>query len=271
MTDHRDRAVKYPNAIAPAFGVFGRTVRDQWPLLAVIIIAYCLARFGLNLGWQAIPVAPAGAEAALKALAILAGGALSVLLGVLFTVVTLAVADRRRLVPGEMLAACGWALPVAAISVLLQYGPSIPTTLWREQVVRSDGLSMATAILLVSLVGIFLTLVVGWLVGMAVPIRLDRRLSVWGSLKASADLGRRRWRTVLGALLLTGLISFVVGLLLTFRFMLATPENGRYPDWLTDKELWALPVRAVTILVLLYWSALYAALRDPDGVAATFD
>ena len=263
--------MKYPGAIGPAFGVFGRIVRDQWPLLAGMIITYGLARFGLNLAWQTIPVAPAGAELALKAIAILAAGGLSVLLGTLFTVVTLAVADGRRLVPGEMLAACGRALPVLTISVLLQYGPSIPATLWREAVVRSDGVSMGTAVLLVSLVGICLTLVVGWLVGMAVPIRLDRHLSVWGSLKASADLGRRRWRTVLGVLLLTGLISFIVGVLLTLRFTLATPENGHCPDWLTDKELWALPVRAVTILVLLYWSALYAALRDPDGVAGTFD
>ncbi|WGM39848.1 hypothetical protein [Caulobacter sp. NIBR1757] len=268
--------MSYPNAIGPAFAVLGRSLGARWPALGVIVVTYGLARWGLNLAWQAIPVAPAPAELALKGLAILAGGALWALLGAVLTQQTLAAIDRRPAGPSAMLAACAAALPILAILVLVSEGPSIPATLWRETAVKTMAPGQAgLLVMLISLPLGLLNLVVTWLLIMAVPIRLDRDTTVLGALRQSVSLARRRWRTVLGAAVLTGVISFIVAMLLTLRFMmLGDLVDGEFPAWITDKELWQLPNRAVAILTALYWPALYLVLRTQDGrgaLAETFD
>jgi hypothetical protein len=265
-----EAAVTYAPAVGPAFGVFGRTVRRHWPLILGLTVIYLLAQLGLRLSWLAIPAAPGALAITLKALSILAGGALTALLVALFTLVALAANDQRPLVFGELLTKSASAFPALAVSVLLHNGLSVFTTLWRETAITGTGdvPRIGLAVLMVSLAGALWALIAEWLVGMAVPIRVDRGHALWPTLRASVELAVRRWRPVGGFLLITYLAGFAVAFVLTLRFFWFTPENGQ---WMAPKELWDLPGRVIGVAALLYWSALYVVLREQDSVAETFD
>lgn len=260
----------YAPALKPALDVFGRTIRRHWLLLLGLTVVYLLAQLGLRLSWPAIPATPDGLAIGLKALSILVRGGLTVLLVALFTLIVLATACQRPLVLKDVLAKCGSSAPVLAVSSLLQYGPSVFTTLWRETAMTGtdDVSEMGLTILFVSLAGSVWALAANWFVGMAVPIRVDRATATWSTLRASVELALRRWRPVVGFLLISYLAGFVLALLLGLRFFWLTPENGQ---WMAAKELWDLPGHIIGVAALLFWSALYVALREQDDVAEPFD
>lgn len=256
----------YAPAFKPAFGVFGRTVRRHWPVLLGITAAYGLAQWGLKLAWIAFPVAPLELVITLKVLFVLAWGASNVLLVALFTQVAMAVADERPLVAAEILGNCASAMPVLAISVLLQYAAALAIAVWNAAAPQSQG-----NLILANIAGGFLNLVAALFVGLAVPIHVDRRLAVWPTLKASAALGRRRWRPVLGVLLLPFMVGAVFGAVSTVLFKIVDRAAGPFPDWVTDNQLWALPARVGDIAGLLLLASLYVVVREQADVAETFD
>jgi len=262
----------YAPAFKPAFGVFGRTVRRQWPVLLGITAAYGLAQWGLKLAWPASAATPGGLALSLTALVALSKGGLALLLVALLTQLALTASDQRPLVAGQALGDCVSTLPVLAISLLLQYGPSLAITLWREVATGSGDIPrMGIAVLLASLASTLWSLITALFVGMAVPIRIDRKSAIWPTFKASAELGRRRWGIMMGVWLLTYLLGFVFAMLLSLRFMVITPEQGQFPDWVVSQALWEIPVRALGVLTLLYWTSLYVVLREQTDVAETFD
>lgn len=256
----------HPPAFRPALEVFGRTLRQKWPVLLGFTLAYGLAQWSLTLVWTALPAVQLGLAITLKALSVLAWGGLSILLFALFAQVAIAVADHRPLVASEMLAKCASASPVLALFALLKYGGLLAITVWNAAAPQSQG-----TLGLASIASFFLSVVVVWHIGLAVPIRIDRRLAVWPTLKASATLGRRRWRPVLGVLLLPFMVGAVFGAVSIVLFNIVDRAAGPLPDWVTDNQLWALPARLGDIAGLLLFSSLYVVLREQDEVAETFD
>ncbi|MDO9335585.1 MAG: hypothetical protein Q7T61_04235 [Caulobacter sp.] len=268
---------KPPSAIGPALRLYGRVVKTHWPVLLALTVAFPLMNWGASLAWKALPVAPGWAEIVMKGVSILAWGMAWGLIGAVLAQLTLATADRRPADLGVILRACASALPVVALMVLITDATSLPLSLWRSHLATSGQIQNAD---LVGLLGVLtlpfavLDAMAFWLLAMAVPIRLDRDLSLTETVKESARLGRKRWRTILLMSFVAGLALVVVGVVVALiGIAAATVLAAKPPAPAADSYLWKAPLQALSMLWLLFWPALYVVFRDQDedgGVAATF-
>lgn len=267
--------MKHPNAIGPALRVYGRVLKQHWPMLLALTVAYPLVSWGASLAWKAWPVATGWVEIGLRGLQMLVWAMAWGLMGAVLAQLTLATTDRRPSDPGALLRACASALPVIAVFVVLTDVTSLPLSLWRSQIAATGQVTQGGLLVLLSLAFGILDLVVLWLLAMAVPIRLDRDLSILGSLRASARLGRRRWRTILLVLLVAGLGIVALSFLLVAQSIASGgPADGKAPSWMTDSYLWRFPGQALSMAWILFWPTLYVVFRDQEGtgvVAETFD
>jgi hypothetical protein len=268
-------AVKYPNAIGPALRVYGRVLKQHWPMLLALTVAYPLVSWGASLAWKALPVATGWVEIGLRGLQMLVWAMAWGLMGAVLAQLTLATTDRRPADPGALLRACASALPVVVVLVLLTDASSLPLSLWRTQIAASGQVTQAGLLVLLSLPFAILDVVVIWFLAMAVPFRLDRDLSLLGSLKASARLGRRRWRTIVMVFLVAGLgVLALSALLAALSLTGRDPADGQAPSWMTDNYLWRIPGQVLSMAWILFWPSLYVVFRDQEGtgvVAETFD
>ena len=267
--------MKHPNAIGPALRVYGRVLKQHWPMLLTLTVAYPLVSWGASLAWKAWPVATGWVEIGLRGLQMLVWAMAWGLMGAVLAQLTLATTDRRPSDPGALLRACASALPVIAVFVVLTDVTSLPLSLWRSQIAATGQVTQGGLLVLLSLAFGILDLVVLWLLAMAVPIRLDRDLSILGSLKASARLGRQRWRTILLVLLVAGLGIVALSFLLVAQSIASGgPADSKAPSWMTDSYLWRFPGQALSMAWILFWPTLYVVFRDQEGtgvVAETFD
>ncbi len=269
------RPVKYPNAIGPALRVYGRVLKQHWPMLLALTVAYPLVSWGASLAWKAWPVATGWVEIGLRGLQMLVWAMAWALMGAVLAQLTLATTDRRPADPGALLRACASALPVIAVVVLLTDATSLPLSLWRSQVTASGQLTQAGQLALLSVPFGILDLVVLWFLAMAVPIRLDRDLSLLGSLRASARFGRRRWRTLFMVFLVAGLGILALSTLLAAVSLAGRdPADGPASSLMNDSYLWRIPGQVLSMAWILFWPTLYVVFRDQEGtgvVAETFD
>lgn len=265
-----------PSAIGPALRVYGRVLKAHWAILLALTVAYPLISWGASLTWKALPVATGWAETGLQGLQMLVWAMAWGLMGAVLTQLTLATTDRRPADPGALLRACASALPVVAVFVLLTDVTSLPLSLWRSHIAQTgQATTQAGLVGLLTLPFAILDATVVWLMALAVPVRVDRELSLLDTLKVSARFSRRRWRTML---LVFGVAGF--GLAAISLYVVAQvvakglPTDGRPPSWMTDGYLWRLPTQVLSMAWILFWPALYVAFRDQDGaggVAETFD
>lgn len=260
--------MKYPNAIGPAMGVYSRVVRAHWPRLLALTIAYPLLNWGASLGWKALPVATGWMEIGLNGAQILVWAMAWGLMGAVLTQLTLATTDGRSADPGALLRACAGALPVVALMVLITDVTSLPLSLWRAHMVASGELRDAGLASLLSVPFAVLDAAAFWLLAMAVPVRLDQELPLIETVKASARLARRRWRTMLLVFGLAGVGLLVFGLAIVVLGLVAgAPADGKPPVWMKDTYVLQAPFQVLSMVWLLFWPALYVTFRNQDGTA----
>lgn len=273
--------MKYPGAIGPALRLYGRVLKAHWPMLLALTVAYPLVNWGATLAWKALPVATGWVEIGLNGLQIVVWAMAWGLMGAVLAHLTLATGDRRATDPGALLRACASALPVVCLFVLAADVTSLPLSLWKTHLVATDRLK--DHIDLVGWLGLpfaALDAAIFWFFVMAVPIRLDRDLSLIETLKASARLGRRRWRTMLLVFALAGVGLVLIGLLFIVigiaqvEVTQAEPANATPPGWAKDTYLWQIPFQMLSMVWMLFWPVLYVVFRDQEGageVVETFD
>lgn len=265
--------MKYPNAIGPALGLYGRVLKTHWPVLLALTIAYPLINWGSSLAWKAMPVATGWVEIGLNGAQILIWAMAWGLMGAFLAQLTLATSDGRPAGGGALLRACASAIPMVAVMVLITDVSSLPLSLWRTHLSTSGDLGGAVALAgSLSLPFAILDAVAFWLLAMAVPIRLDQELSLLATMKASAGYGRRRWRTMLLVFVLTGvgLVAIALAIMIPV-FAAGVPTDGKPPSWVTDSYLWQVPVQVLSVAWMQFWPALYVTFRDQEGTGAVAD
>ncbi|MDB5468506.1 MAG: hypothetical protein JWR84_66 [Caulobacter sp.] len=266
----------YPGALRPTLRIYGRVLKAHWPALLALTFAYPLVNWGAGLAWKALPVASGWLEIGLNGAQILAWAMAWGLMGAVLTQLTLATTDRRPADPGALLRACASALPVIAVMVLITDVTSLPLSLWRTHLAASGQMAGQAALLsILTLPFAVLDAVAFWLLALAVSVRLDQDLSLVEAMKASARLSRRRWRSMLLVVFLTGLgIVVMMTVLVIAAFARGIPADGKPPAWMTDSYLWRAPIQVLSVAWLLFWPALYVTFRDQEGaggVAGTFE
>ena len=265
--------MKHPNAIGPAFRVYGRVLKQHWPMLLALTVAYPLVSWGASLAWKAWPVATGWVEIGLKGLQMLVWAMAWGLMGAVVAQLTLATTDRRPSDPAALLRACASAVPVVAVIVLLTDASSLPLSLWRTHLAQTGAVGEQTNLLLVlTLPFAILDAVTYWLLALAISARLDQDLPLIATMKASARLTRKRWRTMLLLFILTGVgLMIMVMALLVAMFRGGVPTDGNPPAWIADSYLWKAPFQALSMAWILFWPALYVVFRDQEGTGAVAD
>jgi hypothetical protein len=268
--------MKHPNAIGPALRVYGRVLKQHWPMLLALTVAYPLVSWGASLAWKAWPVATGWVEIGLRGLQMLVWAMAWGLMGALLAQLTLATTDRRPSDPAALLRACASAVPVVAVIVLIIDASSLPLSLWRTHLAQTGAVGEQINLLMVlTLPFALLDAVAYWLLALAISARLDQDLSLIAAMKASARLTRKRWRTMLLVFVLTGVgVMIMMMALLTGAFSGGVPADGQAPSWMTDNYLWRIPGQVLSMAWILFWPSLYVVFRDQEGtgvVAETFD
>lgn len=261
--------MRRPNAIGPALALYARVLAARWPMLMALAIGYGVVMAAAGMVWKAIPVSPAWLEICLRAAKLLADAAIWGFVGAVLAHLTLATADRRPIELTGVVAACASAFPIIALTVLVMDVTSLPLTIWRIHGITSGQLAtQAAPLAALSLPFAILDIVAFWILALAIPVRIDRELPVLGTLKVSARLASRRWRTMLLIFSVTAIV-YVAMLLVTALASWTGDANG--PVGGTYRYLLDVPRYIIQLAWALIWPVLYVTFRDQEGLGAVAD
>jgi hypothetical protein len=267
-----DDRLRRQNAIGPALALYARVLAARWPVLLALAVGYAFVMAAAAMAWKAIPVSPAWMEIGLRAAKLLADAAVWGFIGAVLAQLTLATADRRPVEPTGVVAACASAFPIIAVTVLVMDVTSLPLTLRRIHLMTSGQLAtQADPLAALTVPFAILDIVAFWLLAMAIPVRIDRELPVLETLKVSARLASRRWRTMLLIFFVTAIL-FMAMLLVTA--LARWPGDANAPAGGTDRYLVDASHRLIYFGWALFWPVLYVTFRDQEdagAVAQTFD
>lgn len=154
-------------------------------------------------------------------------------------------------------------LPLAMVLALISGVLVFPLDAWLHSLAQTESRTMVaqlSAVLKLAAWGIGLAVYV--LTKMAMPSAVDRDLTLAQAFGAGSAIGVRRWGSLLLAALLLTLIPAAVSILcLQVSVNIIPYEWIEQNQWFVSWQIRDIPSRVLTLLAVLYWPALYVALR----------
>lgn len=249
-------------ALGVGLSLCWKTLTRRWPALLAGVVGYLALGEGIRRVARLLPDGPEWMQWPAWGLASVLPYVVFTMLGVFASLQVLAVADARPAGLGPTGRELARRLSLGLLLAVIAGGLTLPLQAYLHSL--ADTLSTMEILELAKVLYVLsalITLLISVFTHMAMPVAVDRDLSAWRAVRAGAALGWRRWRCLLMAGLALGLLS--AGL----RF-LGGVAIGSLPHESLDRDTFKLayemsqwPGQVLTFLAVLYWPALYVALR----------